>query len=329
MQILRRQPEAAAVLTKRVRANTRPSARVRALKGIKHSWRLYVLLALPLLYLIVFKYVPMYGLQIAFRDYNVIGGFSGSTWVGLKHFQRFVHSYNFWLILRNTIELHLYYLAVNSPLAIALALGVNYAGRTWFRKSVQLISYAPHFISVVVMAGIIIQFLGPQDGIINVILGYFGLAPGNLLAKPAWFKTIYVWSGTWQHLGFACIIYLAALTAIDSALHEAAMLDGASKLQRIRYIDLPGIVPIAIILLILNVGQLLDTGFEKVLLLQNSLNLSASEVLDTYIYRVGLASAVPNFSYATAIGLFKSVFGLIAIVLVNQLARKVRAASLW
>jgi multiple sugar transport system permease protein/putative aldouronate transport system permease protein len=304
----------------------RPGART--LKAIKRSWQLYALLALPMLYLIVFKYVPMYGVQIAFRDYSVIQGLSDSPWAGLKHFERFVTAHNFWQILRNTLVLNGYQLLAGFPLPIVLALALNYVARRWFKRSVQMVSYAPHFISVVVLVGITLQFLAP-GGLINQLLGVVGIGPIHFMGEPAYWKSIFVWSGVWQHLGFNCIIYLAALTSIDPTLHEAAVMDGANKLQRIRDIDLPGIMPVAVILLILNMGQLLDTGFEKVLLLQNPLNLRTSEVIDTYVYRVGLDSAVPNFSYAAAIGLFKAVIGLILIVAANQLAKRLRAQTLW
>lgn len=310
----------------------RPAVRARrgarTLKAIKRSWQLYALLALPMLYLIVFKYVPMYGVQIAFRDYSVIQGLSDSPWAGLKHFERFVTAHNFWQILRNTLVLNGYQLLAGFPLPIVLALALNYVARRWFKRSVQMVSYAPHFISVVVLVGITLQFLAPS-GLVNQLLGVVGIGPIHFMGEPAYWKSIFVWSGVWQHVGFNCIIYLAALTSIDPTLHEAAVMDGANKLQRIRDIDLPGIMPVAVILLILNMGQLLDTGFEKVLLLQNPLNLRTSEVIDTYVYRVGLDSAVPNFSYAAAIGLFKAVIGLILIVAANQLAKRLRAQTLW
>jgi multiple sugar transport system permease protein/putative aldouronate transport system permease protein len=307
-------------------ARARPGAAT--WKAIKHSWQLYAMLFLPLLWLTLFAYVPMYGAQIAFRDYNVVAGITGSPWVGLKHFDRFVHSYNFWPIMKNTLLLNLYQLAVSFPLPILFALGLNYVMRGWFRRTVQMVTYAPYFISTVVMVGLILQLLSPA-GLLNQLLGVVGIGPINFMGEPAYWKSIYVWSGVWQTMGFNCIIFLAALTSIDPTLHEAAVIDGANKLQRIRDIDLPGILPVVVILLILNLGFLLSTGFEKALLLQNPLNLGTSEVIDTYVYRVGLVSQVPNFSYAAAIGLFKAVIGLILIVGANQLARRLKAASLW
>lgn len=298
---------------------------------LRRTWQLYAMLALPLIWLIIFQYVPMWGVQIAFRDYKARGGFAGlssAPWVGLDNFDRFIHSFNFWPILQNTLVLNLYSLVAGFPLPIILALALNYVGRQWFKKSVQMVSYAPHFISTVVIVGMLLQLLS-LNGIINRFLGLFGLDPVAFMSKPEYFSSIYVWSGVWQSVGFNCIIYLAALAGIDPALHEAAILDGANKIQRMRDIDLPGILPVAAILLILNMGTLLSSGFEKIILMQNPLNKGVSEVIDTYVYNVGLASQVPQFSYATAIGLFKSVIGLILLLLVNWIARRFRAASLF
>jgi multiple sugar transport system permease protein/putative aldouronate transport system permease protein len=313
-------------------AGVEPARRVRrgsaTLKQIRHSWQLYAMLFLPVLWLAMFAYVPMYGAQIAFRDYNVVQGLSGSPWVGLEHFERFVESYNFWPIMKNTLVLNVYQLVAGFFPPIILALALNYILRGWYRRTVQMVTYAPHFISTVVMVGIILQMLSPT-GLLNQLLGVIGIGPIHFMGEPNYWKSIYVWSGVWQNVGFNCIIFLAALTSIDPTLHEAAVMDGANKLQRIRDIDIPGIMPVAVILLILNMGTLLSTGFEKVLLLQNPLNLQTSEVLDTYVYRVGLESQVPNFSYAAAIGLFKAVIGLILIVGANQIAKRLRAQTLW
>lgn len=297
-------------------------------RKIKRSLRLYVLLFLPTLWLAIFAYVPMYGVQIAFRDYNVVAGITGSPWVGFEHFEQFFSSYNFWPIMRNTLILNTYQLVAGFFPPIIFALALNYVTRGGFRRTVQMVSYAPHFISTVVMAGIILQLLS-TNGLVNQILDVIGIGPIRFMSEPQYWKSIYVWSGVWQNVGFNCIIFLAALTAIDPTLHEAALMDGANKLQRVRDIDLPGIMPVAVILLILNLGTLLSTGFEKVLLLQNTLNLRTSEVIDTYVYRVGLASSLPNFSYAAAIGLFKAIVGLILIVAANQLAKRLNAQTLW
>lgn len=301
------------------------------LSTLKRSWQLYAMLALPLAWLIIYQYIPMWGAQIAFRDYAPQGGFLGfhqSPWVGLEHFERFFNSYNFWPILRNTIVLSVYSLAAGFPLPIILALALNYVRQRWFKKTVQMVSYAPHFISMVVVVGMLFQFLA-TGGIINHLLGVFGVDPIPFMARPEYWKSIYVWSGVWQSLGFSAIIYLAALSGIDPTLHEAAIVDGATKLQRMRDIDIPGIMPVAVILLILNMGSILSTGFEKIILMQNPLNLGTSEVIDTYVYRVGLASEIPQFDYATAIGLFKAVVGLVMILSVNTIARRMKTTSLW
>jgi multiple sugar transport system permease protein/putative aldouronate transport system permease protein len=280
----------------------------------------------------------MYGAQIAFKNYIVTNGIWGSEWVGFKHFSRFIESYDFWRIMKNTITLSLYDLAVGFPLPIILALSIHYARQLAFKKTVQMITYAPYFISVVVMVGIVFLMLDPRIGAINTILQLFGLDAVNVWSNPAYFKSIYVWSGIWQNAGFSCIIYLAALAGVDPSLHEAAVSDGASKFQRMIHIDIPGILPIAIIILILNTGQMLNTGFEKILLLQNPLNISSSEVIDTYVFKIGLGGAgsevtgqstMPNFSYATAIGLFKSTISMSLLLVVNQIAKKLGQNSLW
>jgi putative aldouronate transport system permease protein len=296
---------------------------------IRKGWRLYALIALPLLYIIVFKYVPMYGAQIAFKNFIVTKGILGSEWVGFKHFVRFFHSYDFWRLMSNTIVLSVYSLVAGFPFPILLALSLNYVRNKFFQKSVQMVTYAPHFISVVVMVGIILEMLDPRIGIVNTVLKLLGLDTVNFMGVPEYFKSIYVWSGIWQSVGFGCIIYLAALSGIDPSLHEAAVVDGATKLQRMWHIDIPGIMPLAIIILIMNTGYMLDVGFEKVLLMQNPLNLRTSEVIDTYVYKVGLASQAMNYSYSSAIGLFKSVINLILLILVNKIAQKTKQASLW
>ncbi|WP_082593718.1 ABC transporter permease [Paenibacillus sp. Soil766] len=298
-------------------------------KSLARCWQLYVLLALPLLYLIVFRYVPMYGAQIAFKKFVITKGIWDSQWIGFDHFVRFLNHPKFYEVLENTIGLSFYQLAATFPFPIALALALNYVKNEFFKKTVQMVTYAPHFISVVVMAGIITQFLAPRTGALNKLIVLLGFEPINFLAKPEFFKSIYVWSDIWQNIGFACIIYLAALAGIDPQQHEAAVMDGASKYRRMWHIDLPGIMPVAMIILILNMGHILDLGFEKALLLQNPLNLRSSEIIDTYVYKIGLTSTIPSFDYAAAIGLFKNVIALILLVSVNKLAKKLTQTSLW
>ncbi|MCS7462841.1 ABC transporter permease subunit [Paenibacillus doosanensis] len=271
----------------------------------------------------------MYGAQIAFKNYSITKGIWDSPWIGFNHFIRFFNSYDFWRIMKNTLLLSVYHLTVTFPFPILFALGLHYIANVKFRKLMQLITYAPHFISVVVMVGLIMQFLSPRTGPMAAFGEWLGFQMPNVMGDAAWFKSVYVWSDVWQHTGFSCIIFLAALAGIDPALHEAALMDGASKLRRIWHIDLPGIMPIAVILLILNVGRIFDLGFEKVLLMQNPLNTRSSEIIDTYVYNTGLKSMVPNFSYASAIGLFKNVIAFILVMSVNQLSKKFGQSSLW
>ncbi|MFI5692586.1 ABC transporter permease [Kribbella sp. NPDC051586] len=296
---------------------------------MRRNWQLYAMLALPMLWLAIFAYWPMYGVIIAFKDYNVVSGIWGSPWVGMKYFDRFVDSYQFWRLIKNTVYLHVYELVATFPLPIILALCLNTIRKKWFSRTTQLITYAPHFISTVVVVGLLVVLTSPNTGVTNKLIGLFGIGPQNLMGDSGMFRHLYVWSGAWQTMGFAAIIYLAALTSVPPELHEAAIVDGASRMRRIWHIDLPAIVPVAVILLILDIGRILSVGFEKVLLMQNSLNLDVAEVIDTYVYKIGLASPVPQFSYATAIGLFRSVIGLVLLVLANTFARRFAKSSLW
>jgi putative aldouronate transport system permease protein len=296
---------------------------------IRRNWQLYAMLALPLIWLAIFAYWPMYGVIIAFKDYNVVSGIWGSPWAGMKYFERFVESYQFWRLIKNTVYLHVYELVATFPLPIILALCLNTVRKKWFSRSAQLITYAPHFISTVVVVGLLVVLTSPNTGVTNKLIGLFGFGPTDVMGDSGMFRHLFVWSGAWQTMGFAAIIYLAALTSVPPELHEAAIVDGASRMRRMWHIDLPAIVPVAVILLILDIGRILSVGFEKVLLMQNSLNLDVAEVIDTYVYKIGLASSVPQFSYATAIGLFRSVIGLVLLVLANTFARRFAKSSLW
>jgi putative aldouronate transport system permease protein len=292
---------------------------------VKINWQLYVLLSPALIYFLIFKYYPMYGVQIAFKDFRAVDGILGSKWVGFKHFVNFFDSYYFWTLIKNTLGINLYALAL-FPISIIVALSLNELRDGRFKKIAQTITYAPHFISVVVFCGMIIAFLDPETGIVNNFLKWLGFEPIRFMESPAWFKSIYVWSNEWQNLGWGAIIYLAALAGIDPQLHEAAKVDGATRLQRIWHINLPGIMPTIIILLILNMGNLMSIGFEKILLLQNDLNLDSSQVIQTYVYKAGLLHA--QYSYSTAVGLFNSLVNFILLVTFNQLARRT-GTSLW
>ncbi len=295
---------------------------------IMQHWQLYLVLSVPLILILLFSYGPMYGLQIAFKDYMARRGMFDSPFVGLKHFQSFIGTYQFNRLISNTIGISLYSLIAGFPIPIILAIMLNECSSTKYKKTVQMITYAPHFISTVVMVSIILLFLSPaNNGILNNVLALFGFERLDFIAKPSYFKTIYVWSGVWQGMGYGSIIYLAALTGIDPCLHEAAVVDGASKLRRIWHIDIPGILPTVIILLIMNFGSLMNVGHEKVLLMQNQLNMSSSDIISTFVYRKGLTEA--QYSYSTAVGLFNSVINTALLVGVNWISRRVSETSLW
>jgi putative aldouronate transport system permease protein len=297
------------------------------IKKMKRHWQLYLVILLPLLYIIMFKYVPMIGAQIAFKNYNFMKGFWHSPWVGLKHFNQFFLSPNFWPLLKNTLSISLYALVLGFPAPIILALSLNEVGRAKFKKLVQLVTYAPYFISTVVMVSMIMLFLSPDLGIFNKFLSLFGIHSVNYMGEPQYFKTVYVLSEVWQQTGYGAVIYIAALAGINPQLYEAAKVDGASRMQKIIHIDIPGIMPAVIILLTLNVGQIMKLGYEKIYLMQNPLNVSSSEIISTYVYKIGLLGA--NFSFSTAVGLFNSVINLILIILVNYAAKKMTDSSLW
>ena len=300
----------------------------RFVREIRKNWGLYLLVSIPLLYLILFKYWPMYGVQIAFRNYSPARSIANSPWVGLKYFQKFMGNYQFKRILGNTIAISLYSL-LTFPLPILLAVLLNYVTRPRFKKTVQMISYMPHFISTGVMVGIILQFLDVRSGMLNMLLTALGREPVNFMAKPAYFRTIYILSGVWQSLGYNSIIYIAALSGVSPELHEAAIVDGANVLKRIWHVDLPGILPTISILLIMQCGSILSVGYEKIYLMQNSLNLSVSEIISTYVYKQGIAASMPQYSYATAIGLFVSVVNVIMLLIVNAASNRLSGNSLF
>ncbi|MGG6310938.1 ABC transporter permease [Paenibacillus macerans] len=291
------------------------------------NWELYLFIAPAFLYFLIFHYGPMYGIQIAFKNFTPVKGITGSPWVGFDHFVRFFNSYYFWDLLWNTLSLSFYELAIGFPLPILLALAFNEIRNGAFKKTVQTVTYAPHFISMVVMAGMIITFLSPSSGMIVRMIEAFGMEAPVFLTDPRWFKTIYVLSGVWQSTGWGTIIYLAALAGVDPQLHEAAIVDGASRFKRVLHINLPTIVPTITILLILNMGNILGVGYEKVLLLQNPLNMDSSDVISTFVYRSGLVSA--QYSFSTAVGVFNSIVNAILLITVNKIAKRTSETSLW
>lgn len=308
------------------KSNRTQGGRGSLVRRLKKSIPLYILLFPSALLLFCFAYIPMYGLVIAFKDYTPSLGIMGSPWVGFKHFIKFFNSYQFSLTLKNTLAISIYGIIVGFPLPIALALMCNQIRNKKFKKFFQVTTYLPHFISTMVMCGMIIIFLSPSTGIIANILKLFGIKMPNLMASVSAFKHIYVWSDIWQHLGWDSIIYLAALSAIDPTFYEAATIDGASTMQKMRYIDLPLILSTAMILLILRAGNILSVGFEKVFLLQNTQNSMGSEIISTYVYKVGLKSF--QYSLSTAIGMFNTVVNLIVLIVVNWFSKKTTNTSL-
>lgn len=299
-------------------------------KKILSRWQIYLLLLLPLIYIITFSYVPMGGLVLAFKQYNVSQGIWGSPWVGLDNFRKFFQSYKFPLIMRNTLTLSLYSLAVTFPIPILFALLLNAMPGRRYKKAIQTVTYIPYFISTVVMVGLIFQLLNNRGGIYGSIYTLLTkeTAP-SILAEGTLFKHIYVWSNVWQSTGYNAIIYIAALSGVDQSLCEAAEIDGANRFQRLLHIDIPTILPTASIMLILAVGNIMNVGFEKVLLMQNNLNLNYSEIISTYVYKIGLASGITDFSLSTAIGMFNSVINFILLIIANWGSKKLSGNGIF
>ena len=296
-------------------------------KKIRKYAGLYIMLAIPFLWYIIFKYIPMYGLQIAFKRFNPTLGITKSPWVGLTYFKQFFDSYYFGNILWNTVSLSLFTMLVGFPMPIILALLINEIKNTKFQKVVQNITYMPNFLSVVVIVSMLTLFSNRDYGLFNKIGDLFGAAPVDFMAKPAWFQPLYVFSNVWQYMGFNAIIYIAALASVDQELYEAASIDGASRMQKIIHISLPCIMGTIIIMFIMRIGSLMSVGFEKVYLMQNSVTLSASEVISTFIYKNGIQKG--QFSYSTAVGLFNSVINFTLLMLANFVSKKATKTSLW
>ena len=291
----------------------------------KHKW-LYAMALPGVLIVFIFNYVPMYGILIAFKDYKVTEGIMGSPWVGLKHFTDFFGSFYFERLLKNTILLSVYGLIFTFPAPIILAVLLNEVRSSIFKRTVQTITYIPHFISIVVICGMIIDFV-KQDGVITQLLTYIGFENTNLLLKPGNFRPIYIISDIWQQIGWNSIIYLAALTSVDQQMYEAARIDGAGKLRQIWSITLPSILPTIIIMLILKVGSLMNVGFEKVMLLYNASIYETADVISTFVYRRGILEAA--YSYSAAVGLFNSVINCALVIITNQFSKKLTETSLW
>lgn len=296
------------------------------IENMKRYWELYVLIIPVIIYFVVFKYLPMYGIQIAFKDYYPGMNMMDAEWIGFDHFERLFRSTTFWTALKNTLTVSLMQLILSFPLPILLAVLLNELRSGKMKKILQTVSYAPHFISTVAMAGIIMA-LTTETGLIGQIYTAVTGETVDLLTMPDMFKWIYVIGNEWKNLGWSSIIYIAALSSVDVSLYEAAKVDGANRLQKVWYLDIPALVPTMVTLLILNCGKILTVGYEQVLMLQNSLNLSASEIISTYSYKVGMIER--SYGFSTAVGLFNSVVNLILLVSVNKISKKVSGNGLW
>ncbi len=309
------------------KAKTAPKKQKGVWKKIKGKWQLLAMFAFPLLWYLIFCYVPMYGIQLAFRNYNPRQGYLGSPFVGLRWFEQFFSSYYWKDIVWNTFSISLYSIVIGFPVPILLAIIINELPGRKFKKVLQNITYIPHFISMVVLCGMLYLFLSPRYGIVNVALSSMGFEPVGFLESSKYFKGVYVASGIWQESGWSSIIYIAALAGIDPSLYEAAKIDGAGRFKRILHVSLPGIVPTVVTLLILRIGQIMSIGFEKAYLLQNDLNLKSSEIISTLVYKQGILQG--NIGYATAVGLMNSCLNLLLIVLANKFCKKFFETSLW
>jgi putative aldouronate transport system permease protein len=290
-------------------------------------WQLYAILLLPLAYIVIFNYVPMYGVQLAFKRFSASKGIADSPWVGLRYFQIFFTSPSSLRIIWNTLSVSVYSIAVNFLFPIILAVALNETRSKGFKRAAQMVTYAPYFISTVVMIGLVMQVLDPRLGIVNRAIVALGGSEVNFMGEPKYFQSIYVWSGLWQTLGYSAIIYLAALSGVSPELQEAAIIDGCNRGQRIRHVDLPSIAPTIAIMLILSFGFVMSVGFEKVFLMQNNLNMGSAEIIATYVYKVGLVNA--DFGFATAIGLLNSVVNVVLLLSANGIAKRLGQPGLW
>ena len=307
--------------------NAKKSLGKRISTEVKRHWQLYVMLILPVTYLIIFAYLPMGGAVIAFKDYSIRGGIWGSEWVGLKHFKNFFTTPDFKNLMTNTLALSLYSLIISFPMPILLALAINEMRGRHYKKVVQMVTYLPYFISTVVLVGIMQNIFSVRTGLVNNIIMLFGGKAIDFMGKPGLFRSLYVWSGVWQGMGYSAVIYIAALASVDISQTEAAIIDGAGRFARVWNVDIPAIMPTIVIQLILAVGSIMSLGFEKVYLMQNPVNMQTSEIISTFVYKRGLINF--QYSYATAVGLFNSVCNMVLIVLANMFSKRVNETSLW
>ena len=311
------------------RKQRRGSFANRAARAVRRDWQLWVLMLPALAFFIVFCYFPMYGVQIAFRDYKAAFGITGSKWVALKHFEKFFSSYYCGRMFANTFLLNFYGLLVGFPIPILLAIMLNQLRNQRFKGFAQTAIYVPHFISTVVLAGMIYLFFSPTNGIINHLITAAGGKPIYFIMEPGWFRPLFIGSEIWQNAGWNTILYIATLTAIDPQLYEAATIDGATRWDKIKHVDIPHLIPIAVMMLILNCGSLLSSNTDKALLLQTSGNMPTSDILGVYVYSVGIAATKAQYSYASAIGLCLNVINFAIIMLVNFISRKLSDISLF
>ena len=309
-----------------MQTDLRSAGRRTRMKWLKNGWQLYVLILPAVIYVFLMNYLPLFGVQIAFKDYRPSKGILGSSWAGLKYFRQFINYPNFGLIITNTLRISLYTL-LTFPCAVIFALLMNEIQHTGVKKTIQMITYAPHFLSTVVVCSMVLLFLRKDSGVINNLLSLLGVERQEFINVASYFEDIYVWSGVWQNLGWNSIIYISALSSVSPDLVEAARIDGANRMDIIRHINIPCIAPTIIIMLILACGSILSVGFEKTFLLQKSLNLSRSQIISTYTYEVGLKNS--QYSYSAAIGLFNTVVNFILLILVNGVARRVSSISIW
>ncbi len=297
-------------------------------KELKENYELYLFVLPAVLSVLAFNYLPMYGIQIAFKNFRPIQGIWGSQWVGMKWFERFFSSAQFGSLISNTLLLNFYLLLVTFPMPIFMALLFNQFRHEKVRRTLQTVSYAPHFISTVVMVGMLTLFLSPTRGLYGSLARLLGTAPGNPMGEASLFRSIYVWSDVWQHTGWDSIIYIAALSAVDPQLYDAATVDGATRLQKIIHVEVPALLATASILIIMRVGSIMSVGFEKVYLMQNGLNIATAEVISTYVYKMGLTKT-PQYSYSAAVGLFNTVVNLVLLTVCNGVTKRLSGSGLW
>ena len=304
-----------------------PKKKINYAVYFKNNWQLYVLILPAIIYFIVFNYMPLYGIQIAFKDFKAVFGISGSKWAGFKHFENFFHAYYFKRLLANTLLLNVYNLLWSFPVPIILAILLNQIKGPKIKRFIQTSIYVPYFISTVVLAGMLYIFLSPTSGIFNILRQALGMKAVDFMSDAKAFRTIYIVSGIWQSAGWGTILYIASLSGVDPSLYEAAEIDGASIWQKIRYIDMPSIVPVIVMVFILDCGKLLSSNTDKALVMQTAGNIPTSDIIGVYVYNVGLGSG--QFSYTTAIGLFINIINFIIIITANQISKKISDVGLF